>query len=98
VRKRHHVSVPCNGAICLRALEETAAWSDLEACRPEWLTVVDSPDAFVHEGWPVYAGPDVVYRPRRAQQGGIEVIAARICERVADKARAEDAGDHQFAV
>lgn len=53
--------------ICLRALEETAVWSDLEACRPEWLTVVDSPEAFVHEGWPVYAGPDVVYRPRGRQ-------------------------------
>lgn len=51
----------------LRALEETAVWSDLEACRPEWLTVVDSPEAFVHEGWPVYAGPDVVYRPRGRQ-------------------------------
>src|ERR687889_684793 len=23
----------------------------------------DGPEAFVHEGWPIYAGPDLVYRP-----------------------------------
>jgi len=25
--------------------------------------VPDGPEAFVHEGWPIYAGPDLVYRP-----------------------------------
>lgn len=49
--------------VCLRALESSAVWKDLEACRPEWVTVPDGPEAFVHEGWPTYAGPDLVYRP-----------------------------------
>jgi hypothetical protein len=49
--------------VCLRALECSAVWSDLEQGRPEWLAVSDEPEAFVHEGWPVYAGPDLVYQP-----------------------------------
>jgi PD-(D/E)XK nuclease superfamily protein len=48
---------------CLRTLEASRVWKDLEACRPEWVTVPDGPEAFVHEGWPIYAGPDLVYRP-----------------------------------
>ena len=49
--------------VCLRALESSAVWDDLEQCQPEWITVPDGPEAFVHEGWPIYAGPDLVYRP-----------------------------------
>jgi hypothetical protein len=48
---------------CLRALEESAVWDDLAGCEPEWIAVPDGPEAFVHEGWPIYAGPDLVYRP-----------------------------------
>lgn len=48
---------------CLRALEHSPVWTELEACRPEWVAVADSPEAFVHEGWPVYGAPDLVYRP-----------------------------------
>ena len=48
---------------CLRLLVEAPVWSDLEGCRPEWIAVADSPEPFVHDGWPVYAAPDVVYRP-----------------------------------
>ncbi len=49
--------------VCLRTLESSAVWQDLEGCRPEWVAVPDGPEAFVHEGWPIYAGPDLVYRP-----------------------------------
>jgi len=49
--------------LCLRALEESAVWEDLAQCRTEWIAVPDGPEAFVHEGWPIYAGPDLVYRP-----------------------------------
>jgi hypothetical protein len=48
---------------CLRNLESAALWEELEQCRPEWVVAPDGPEAFVHEGWPVYAGPDLVYRP-----------------------------------
>jgi hypothetical protein len=53
--------------VCLRALEGSPVWADLEACQPEWVSVSDEPEAFVHEGWPVYAGPDLVYRPKGRQ-------------------------------
>jgi hypothetical protein len=49
--------------VCLRTLERAAVWEELAECRPEWVTAPDGPEAFVHEGWPVYAGPDLVYRP-----------------------------------
>lgn len=68
-RRWRRVSVaPClAGAVparvCLRTLERAAVWEDLAECRPEWVTAPDGPEAFVHEGWPVYAGPDLVYRP-----------------------------------
>jgi len=48
---------------CLRNLESSALWEELEQCRPEWVVAPDGPEAFVHQGWPVYAGPDLVYRP-----------------------------------
>jgi hypothetical protein len=54
---------------CLRHLADTKVWADLEACRPAWIAVADAPEAFVHAGWPVYAGPDLVYRP-----GGRQVV------------------------
>lgn len=54
---------------CLRQLADAAIWADLEACRPAWIAVADTPEAFVHAGWPVYAGPDLVYRP-----GGRRVV------------------------
>jgi hypothetical protein len=57
------VEAMAKARLCLRALETSAVWDDLEGCRPEWITVPDGPEAFVHEGWPVYAGPDLVYRP-----------------------------------
>jgi hypothetical protein len=44
-------------------LEASSVWQDLEGCRPAWVTVPDGPEAFVPEGWPIYAGPDLVYRP-----------------------------------
>lgn len=49
--------------VCLRALERAVVWEELGQCRPEWVTVPDGPEAFVHEGWSVYAAPDLVYRP-----------------------------------
>lgn len=49
--------------VCLRALESSAVWDELAQCQPEWITVPDGPEAFVHEGWPIYAGPDLIYRP-----------------------------------
>lgn len=49
--------------VCLRALESSRVWQDLEGCPPGRIVVSDSPGAFVHEGWPIYAGPDLVYRP-----------------------------------
>lgn len=49
--------------VCLRTLESSPVWEDLEGCQPEWVAVPDGPAAFVHEGWPIYAGPDLVYRP-----------------------------------
>lgn len=49
--------------LCLRTLEASTVWQDLEGCRPEWVTAPDGPEAFVHEGWPIFAGPDLVYRP-----------------------------------
>jgi len=55
--------------LCLRTLLDAGVWTEIEACPPESLTVVDSPEAFVHGGWAVYAGPDVVYRP-----GGRQVV------------------------
>lgn len=54
---------------CLRALVEAPVWSELEACAADEILVVDRPEAFVHEGWAVYAGPDLVYR-----RGGEVVI------------------------
>jgi len=48
---------------CLRELENSALWEELEQCPPEWVLVPEGPEAFVHEGWAVYAGPDLVYRP-----------------------------------
>jgi hypothetical protein len=54
---------------CLRYLTDSPVWTDLEACRPEWIAVADAPEAFVHDGWPVFAGPDLVYRP-----GGRQVV------------------------
>jgi hypothetical protein len=48
---------------CLRALDGCVLWDELAQCQPEWITVPDGPEAFVHEGWPIYAGPDLVYRP-----------------------------------
>lgn len=48
---------------CTRALCDSSVWADLEACRPEWIAAADTPEAFVHEGWPVFAAPDLVYRP-----------------------------------
>lgn len=38
-------------------------WQDLEACPAERVVVSDTPKPFVHEGWPIYAGPDLVYCP-----------------------------------
>ena len=55
--------------MCLRNLERAAVWEDLEQCEPEWVFVPEGPEAFVHDGWPVYAGPDLVYRP-----GGRRVV------------------------
>jgi hypothetical protein len=49
--------------LCLRELEASALWGDLEECREEGVLVPAGPEAFVHEGWPIYAGPDLVYRP-----------------------------------
>jgi hypothetical protein len=49
--------------VCLRALESSAVWQELEGCQPEGVAVPDGPEVFVHEGWPIYAGPDLVYRP-----------------------------------
>jgi hypothetical protein len=49
--------------LCLRNLERAELWEELEQCRPEWVIAPEGPEAFVHEGWPVYAGPDLVYRP-----------------------------------
>ena len=49
--------------VCLRTLEASRVWEDLEGCQPEWITVPEGLEAFVHEGWPIYAGPDLVYRP-----------------------------------
>jgi hypothetical protein len=49
--------------LCLRNLERTELWEELEQCPPEWVIAPEGPEAFVHEGWPVYAGPDLVYRP-----------------------------------
>jgi len=49
--------------MCLRNLERSELWDELEQCRPEWVIAPEGPAAFVHEGWPVYAGPDLVYRP-----------------------------------
>jgi hypothetical protein len=57
------VAAVAKARVCLRVLSEAAVWDEIEACRPEWIAVADSPEAFVHEGWPVYAGPDAVYRP-----------------------------------
>ncbi len=48
---------------CIRALGDSPVWAELESCRPEWIAAADAPEAFVHEGWPVFAGPDLVYRP-----------------------------------
>lgn len=48
---------------CLRALQGSVVWDELARCQPEWITVPDGPEAFVHEGWPIYAAPDLVYRP-----------------------------------
>jgi hypothetical protein len=36
-------------------------WDEL--ARAEWITVPTGPEAFAHEGWPIYAEPDLVYRP-----------------------------------
>ncbi|HEX8360458.1 MAG TPA: PD-(D/E)XK nuclease family protein [Longimicrobium sp.] len=47
---------------CVRSLCESSVWAELEACRPEWIAAADTPEAFIHEGWPVFAGPDLVYR------------------------------------
>ena len=49
--------------ICLCALEGSRVWQELEACPAERIVVSDTPEAFVHEGWPIYAGPDLVYCP-----------------------------------
>jgi hypothetical protein len=49
--------------ICLRALEGSRVWQELEACPTERIVVPTRPEAFVHEGWPIYAGPDLVYCP-----------------------------------
>lgn len=56
-------SAVAKARLCLRTLENSPVWSELEQCQPEWVTVSDSPEAFVHEGWPIYAAPDLVYRP-----------------------------------
>ncbi|HET7462564.1 MAG TPA: PD-(D/E)XK nuclease family protein [Longimicrobium sp.] len=48
---------------CLRALDGSALWGELAQCQPGWITIPDGPEAFVHEGWPIYTGPDLVYRP-----------------------------------
>lgn len=53
--------------ICLRALDDAAVWDDIAACRPGWVAAVDNPEPFIHKEWAVYAGPDVVYRPRAGQ-------------------------------
>lgn len=57
------VAAAAKARICLRNLEATPVWEELERCRPEWITVPNGPEAFVHEGWPIYAEPDLVYRP-----------------------------------
>jgi PD-(D/E)XK nuclease superfamily protein len=49
--------------VCLRTLEAAKVWEDVELCREEAVAVPAGPEAFVHEGWPIYAGPDLVYRP-----------------------------------
>lgn len=48
--------------LCLRSLESTTVWQDVESCAAENVIVPAGPDAFVHEGWPIYAAPDLVYR------------------------------------
>lgn len=48
--------------LCLRTLDASRVWGDLETCRPEDVVVPEECEAFVHEGWPIYAGPDLVYR------------------------------------
>jgi hypothetical protein len=57
------VSAVAKARICLRTLEDSRVWEELERCRPEWITVPNGPEAFVHDGWPIYAEPDLVYRP-----------------------------------
>ena len=59
------VAAVAKARLCLRALEASDVWSELEECRPEWITVPNGPEAFVHEGWPIYGEPDLVYRPDR---------------------------------
>jgi len=49
---------------CLRHLEGASIWDDLQACSKDRIAIVDSPETFVHTDIPVYAGPDLVYRPR----------------------------------
>lgn len=49
--------------ICLRSLDASRVWKELEGCRPGSITVPNGPEAFVHDGWPIYAEPDLVYRP-----------------------------------
>ena len=44
------VAAMAKARLCLRALEASAVWEHLEGCRPEWVTVPDGPEAFVHEG------------------------------------------------
>jgi hypothetical protein len=56
-------SAVAKARLCLRALEGSPVWEDVERCDPGRIVVSDSPEAFVHEGWPIYAGPDLVYRP-----------------------------------
>ncbi len=63
------VAAATKGRRCVRALCDSSIWEELGRCRPEWIAAADAPEAFVHEGWPVYAGPDLVYRP-----GGRRVV------------------------
>ena len=56
-------SAVAKARVCLRALEASPVWMELEQCDPESIIVPDGPEAFVHEGWPIYAEPDLVYRP-----------------------------------
>jgi hypothetical protein len=48
---------------CVRHLSEARVWEELAVCRPGWIVVANSPEAFINDSWPVYADPDLVFLP-----------------------------------